>query len=109
MVPKQGGTSFHFVTDGIESALAQAREAAGDKDVAIGGGASAIQQFLNRSLLDELEIHVVPLLLGSGTRLFDGIDAEHVKLERLHVIDSPAVTHLRGSAPRSRPAVSFRR
>jgi dihydrofolate reductase len=94
-VPKQGGTSFHFVTDGIESALAQAREAAGDKDVAIGGGASAIQQVLNRSLLDELEIHVVPLLLGDGTRLFDGIDAERVKLERLHVIDSPAVTHLR--------------
>jgi dihydrofolate reductase len=94
-VTKQGGTSFHFVPDGIESALAQAKEAAGDKDVAIGGGASAIQQFLNSRLLDEIEIHVVPLLLGSGTRLFEGIDTQRVKLERLHVIDSPTVTHLR--------------
>jgi len=94
-VTKQGGTSFLFVPDGIESALAQAKEAAGDKDVAIGGGASAIQQFLNSRLLDEIEIHVVPLLLGSGTRLFEGIDTQRVKLERLHVIDSPTVTHLR--------------
>ena len=71
-VTKQGGTTFTFVTGGVEAALRQAREAAGDKDVAVGGGASAIQQCLEAGLLDELQIHLVPILLGSGVRPFDG-------------------------------------
>src|SRR3989440_4613361 len=68
-VQKQGGTSFAFVTDGIEAALEQARAAAADKDVYVGGGASVIQQYLNAGLVDELQVHVVPVLLGGGVRL----------------------------------------
>jgi dihydrofolate reductase len=94
-VTKQGGTTFTFVTGGVEAALRQAREAAGDKDVAVGGGASAIQQCLEAGLLDELQIHPVPILLGSGVRLFDGGGREDVALELTRVIDSPEVTHLR--------------
>lgn len=92
---KKGGTTFTFVTDGIESALAQARAAAGDKDVSIGGGASSIQQFLRAGLLDELQIHLVPVLLGDGIRLFDNLDGEPFELEKTRVVDSPGVTHLR--------------
>jgi dihydrofolate reductase len=92
---KQGGTTFTFVTDGIESALERAREAAGGKDVAIGGGASVAQQYLKAGLLDELHIHVTPLLLGDGVRLFeDHLGQEPRDLELVGVIDSPAVTHL---------------
>jgi dihydrofolate reductase len=87
-------TTFTFVTDGIESALAQAREAAGEKDVFIGGGAAIINQFLAARLLDELELHVVPILLGGGERLFDGVGPA-VKLEQVRVIDAPGVAHLR--------------
>jgi dihydrofolate reductase len=93
-VTKQGGTSFTFVTDGIEAALEQARAAAGSKDVHVGGGASVIRQYLKAGLLDELQVHVVPVLLGGGVRLFDGLD-EPVELEATRVISSPAVTHLR--------------
>jgi dihydrofolate reductase len=93
-VVKQGGTSFTFVTDGIEAAHEQARAAAGDKDVYVGGGASVIQQYLNAGLLDELQVHVVPVLLGGGVRLFDGLD-EPVEVEATRVVSSPAVTHLR--------------
>jgi dihydrofolate reductase len=93
-VSKQGGTTFTFVTDGIESALEQARTAAGEKDVAVGGGAKVAQQYLAAGLLDELQIHLVPVLLGDGVRLFE----DHLgrpQLECMRVIDSPAVTHLR--------------
>jgi dihydrofolate reductase len=93
-VEKQGGTSFTFVTDGLEAALEQARAAAGGKDVHVPGGASVIQQCLNAGVLDELQVHVVPVLLGGGTRLFDGLD-EPVELEATRVVCSPAVTHLR--------------
>jgi dihydrofolate reductase len=93
-VQKEGGTSFTFVTDGVESALSQARAAAGDKNVAVGGGALAIQEFLRAGLVDELELHVVPLLLGGGTRLFDGALGE-VAFEQIEVVSSPVVTHLR--------------
>ena len=94
-VTKQGGTSFTFVTDGIESALEEARAAAEEKDVAVAGGANVAQQYLNAGLLDELQIHVAPLLLGGGVRLFDNVDAERVRLEGTKAIESPAVTHLR--------------
>jgi dihydrofolate reductase len=88
-------TTFTFVTDGIESAIAQAREAAGGRDVQISGGASAIGQALGAGLLDELNIHVAPLLLGDGTPLFGDYPGPQVDLEVTRVIESPAVTHLR--------------
>jgi len=77
-----------------ESALAQAREAAGDKDVFIGGGASIINQYLAAGLVDEIELHVVPLLLGSGARLLEGVGPE-IKLEQLRAVEAPGVTHLK--------------
>jgi dihydrofolate reductase len=95
-VAKEGGTSYTFVTEGIESALEQAREAAGDKDVVVGGGANVAQQYLSAGLLDELHLHVVPILLGGGARLLDGVGTAPGKLERVSVIESPTgVTHLR--------------
>ena len=96
---KEGGTTFTFVSDGVESALEQARAAAGDKNVSVGGGANTIQQFLAAGLLDEIQIHLVPLLLGDGIRLFDRGSGQ-VELERTRVIDSPRVTHLRFSIAR---------
>ena len=91
---KDGGTTFAFVTDGVESAVEQAKAAAGDKNVSIGGGASIAQQCLRAGLLDELQIHVAPLLLGGGVRLFDDL-GEGIELEVTRVIESPGVTHLR--------------
>jgi dihydrofolate reductase len=87
-------TTFTFVTDGIETALERAREAAGDKDVFIGGGADAINQYLAAGLVDELELHVVPILLGSGERLFAGVGPD-LKLEELRAVEGPGVTHLK--------------
>ena len=87
-------TTFTFVTDGIESALAQAREAAAGKDVMLGGGADSINQYLAASLVDELDLHVAPLVLGGGARLFEGVGPE-VKLEQVRVVDAPGVTHLK--------------
>ena len=87
-------TTFTFVTDGIESALEQARAAAGDKDVFVGGGANVINEYLAAGLLDELELHVVPILLGGGARLFDGV-GPNVKLEELRTIEAPGVAHLK--------------
>ena len=89
-----GEGSFTFVTDGIEALLAQATEVAGDKDVLVAGGASLAQQYLAAGLLNELQIHVVPLFLGDGVRLFDRTDPA-VDLELTRVIESPTVTHLR--------------
>ncbi len=95
-VTKQGGTTFTFVTDGIESALEQARAAAGDKNVAVGGGANVAQQYMKAGLLDELQIHIAPVLLGDGVRLFeDHLGSERRRIECTRVIESPAVTHLR--------------
>jgi dihydrofolate reductase len=94
-LPMQGGTTFHFVTDGIESALAQARKAAGGKDVAIGGGARTVQQYLAAGLLDELELHVVPRLLGGGERLLANLDPTQVKLELVSTVGGPGVTHIK--------------
>jgi dihydrofolate reductase len=92
---KEGGTTFTFVNDGIESALEQARAAAGDKDVSVAGGANTIQQYLNARLIDEMQIHLVPLMLGGGIRLFDQVDPELVELEGTRVVESPGVTHLK--------------
>ena len=88
-----GGTTFTFVTDGIASALEQARTAAGDKDVAIAGGASAARQYLAAGILDELYLHIVPVVLGAGERLFE--DVGDPTLEPVKVVASPAVTHIK--------------
>lgn len=93
--PAKGSTNFIFVTHGIESALAQAKAAAGDKDVVIGGGANIAQQYLQAGLIDELYLHLVPMLLGAGTRLFDSMSTIPVPLESTGVIAATGVTHLR--------------
>src|SRR5205085_8932965 len=93
----QGGTTFTFVTDGIESALAQASAAAGDRDVAIAGGASTVNQYLAAGAINELRLHVVPLILGAGERLFDGVS--RIDLEPLDVRRTDLLTHLRYRVP----------
>jgi dihydrofolate reductase len=91
----RGGTTFTFVTDGLESAIEEARAAAAEKDVLVAGGASAIDQCLQAGRLDELQIHLVPVLLAGGVRLFDGVGPEPSRFELMRVLDSPLVTHLR--------------
>jgi dihydrofolate reductase len=92
-VQMQGGTSFHFVTDGIESALEQARAAAGDLDVSIAGGAGTVNQYLAAGLLEELYLHIVPVVLGAGERLL--VDVGNPTLEPIEVVPSPGVTHVK--------------
>jgi dihydrofolate reductase len=92
---RPGGTTFHFVNDGIESALRQAREVAGGKDIRIAGGAHAIVQYLNAGLVDEFSIALAPVFFGEGVRLFEGIDRRKVSPEIVEAIHSPLVTHLR--------------
>jgi dihydrofolate reductase len=91
----EGGTVFHFVTDGIESALRQAREAAGDADVRIGGGANAVNQYLAAGLIDELELHLVPMLLGDGARLFAGMGPDSPRFELVRTVAGADATHLK--------------
>ena len=91
---RPGGTTFHFVNDGIESALDQARAAAGDRDVRIAGGGETILEYLNAGLIDEFTIALSPVLFGTGVRLFEGVDAGRVALEPTRVESSPRVTHL---------------
>lgn len=91
----EGGNSFTFVTDGIESALARARDAAGGKDVTIGGGAEAIQQYLAAGLVDEMLLNVVPVLLGDGARLFANLGPDRAGFEQVEVVEAPGVAHLR--------------
>lgn len=91
----EGGTTFTFVTDGIEAALEKARRAAGGKDVSLAGGASAAQQYLAAGLVDEMEINVVPTLLGSGERLFDGVGDDLHGLELVRTVAARSVTHLK--------------
>jgi dihydrofolate reductase len=93
-VVKEGGTTFYFVNDGIESALEQARAAAEDKDVQLSGGGSVAQQYLQAQLLDELTIHVAPILLGGGVSLFGDLGANPPGLKLTKVVESPFVTHL---------------
>ena len=90
--PMDGGTTYYFVTDGIESAMAQARAAAGGGDVAIMGGATTINQYLAAGLIDELGLHIVPLILGAGTRLFEGVPP--LKLEQVKSRPARLVTHV---------------
>ncbi len=87
------GSPFTFVTDGVESAIRQAKQAAGDKDVVV-CTASILQQCLNLGLMDEIHIDVAPLLLGKGVRLFDHLNIEPIKLESIRVVEAPGVTHL---------------
>ncbi len=89
----QGGTTFHFVTDGIEAALERARAAAGDKDISVPGGASTAQQYLRAGLVDEINLHVVPVLLGRGERLFDNLDGGPEGFECVELVSSPAAAH----------------
>jgi len=91
---RPGGTTFHFVDDGIEAALDRAREAAGDRDVRIAGGGATILGYVNAGLVDEFTIALSPVLFGSGIRLFDGVDAGRVGLEQVRAEASPRVTHL---------------
>lgn len=90
---KEGGNSFTFVTEGVESALEQAKEAAGGKDISLGGGAEVAQQYLAAGLVDEMLLNVVPVLLGGGTRLFAGLGAES-GWEQVRAIEAPGVVHL---------------
>lgn len=92
-IVKTGGTSYIFVTDGIEAALQRAREAAGSQDIQVNGGADVAQQFLNAGLLDEVRLHLIPVILGAGTRLFDGVHTD-VRLVPREAQSHPAVTHL---------------
>jgi dihydrofolate reductase len=94
-VEMEGGTTFHFVTDGIEPALERARRSAGDQDVRLWGGAEAINQYLAAGLLDELELHIVPVLLGGGAQLFEGLGDAGVRLEQVRAVEAPGVTHVK--------------
>jgi len=94
-ITKQGGTTYYFNTEGIESTLKQAEEAAGGKDIMVLGGANAAQQYLKAGLLDEIHLHLVPVLLGEGIRLFENIGTEQINLEQMSVSDEPGVTHFR--------------
>ena len=96
-IAMKGGTTFHFVTDGIESALAQAYEAARGEDVMIGGGASTVQQYLRAGLLDEMHLVIVPILLGRGERLFANLDGAPKGMECEEFVASPSVAHVRFS------------
>lgn len=91
---RPGGTTFHFVNDGIEAALAKAREAAGARDVRIAGGGETILQYLNAGLVDEFSIALSPVLFGDGVRLFEGVDAARIALEPIRTEPSQRVTHL---------------
>ena len=89
------GSVYTFVTGGIERALEEAKAAAGDKDIAVMGGAEIGQQFIRAGLIDEISIPLVPVLLGSGTRMFEHFGDHHIQLETAGVIETPAATHLR--------------
>ena len=94
-LPMQGGTTYTFVADGIEAALERGRVAAGDKNVGIWGGANIIGQYLEAGLLDEMQIHLVPVLLGGGIRPFEDFNPEGIELRRATSIETPGATHIR--------------
>src|SRR6266571_8113279 len=112
VLERQGGTSFTFVTDGIEPAVSLARVAAGGKDVAVAGGGTLLRQVLAAGLLDELELHIVPVLLGDGMRLFDAslglCTRKGLELTPVRVVEAPATTHIRYTGvPRCDPMCYF--
>jgi dihydrofolate reductase len=90
-----GGTTFHFVSDGIESALTQARDAAQGRDVWLAGGASVANQYLAAQLVDEIDVSIAPLILGHGARLFEGLEGGALKLQQICAVDAPGVTHIK--------------
>jgi dihydrofolate reductase len=96
-LPTHGGTTYHFVTGGLETALADARAAAGEQDVGVWGGANIVTQYLHAGLLDEFQLHVIPILLGNGVRLFQDLNAAGIELGKTRSIDTPRATHLRFS------------
>src|SRR5688572_12272173 len=98
----QGGTTFHFVTEGIHAALERARGAARGKDINLGGGAEVIQQYLKAGLIDEMNVHAVPLLLGNGARLFEQTDGRQTEYECIRVVCSPAAAHYKYRLTRAR-------
>lgn len=99
-MPMQGGTTYTFVSTGIEDALEQAKAAAGDTNVAIFGGAGIVQAYLRAGLADELQLHLIPVLLHQGIRLFDHLDGKLIKLQKVRAIETPRATHLRLAFPR---------
>ncbi|GAB3751410.1 dihydrofolate reductase family protein [Microlunatus parietis] len=99
-VEMAGGTTYHFVTEGIEAALGQAKRSAGGKDVKLWGGGQIIGEYLAAGLLDELELHVVPRLLGGGSRIFDA-NVQGIELEQVRAVEAPGVTHLKYRVTRS--------
>lgn len=88
-------TALHFVSDGIESALAQAKDAAGERDVWLAGGASVVNQYLVARLVDEIDVSIAPVILGAGSRLFEGLEGGTSKLEQIRAVDAPGVTHIK--------------
>ena len=90
-----GGTTFHFVGDGIKSALTQAQDAAAGRDVWLAGGASVVNQYLAAGLVDEIDVSIAPLILGAGARLFDGLDGGTLALTQIRAVDAPGVTHIK--------------
>jgi dihydrofolate reductase len=99
-IPMRGGTTYFFVSTGIEDAIAQAKDAAGDKDVGLFGGAAVFRACFQAGLVDEMLIHVVPVLLHRGVRLFEGLDGTATKLEKTRAVETPNATHLRFVVPR---------
>ncbi|MEU3274356.1 dihydrofolate reductase family protein [Saccharomonospora sp. NPDC006951] len=97
-LPMKGGTTFHFVTGGIEAALAEAKAAAGDRDISIAGGASTVNQYLAAGVIDELDLYIAPVLVGEGERLFAGVG--DLDLEPTHVRATDLVTHISYRFPR---------
>jgi dihydrofolate reductase len=91
----QGGTTFEFVTDGIESALARAKDAAQGADVSLAGGASVVNQYLAAGLVDEIDLSISPIVLGGGERLFEGLERGFLELTQVRAVDAPGVTHIK--------------
>jgi dihydrofolate reductase len=94
-LPMEGGTTFHFVTDGIESALERARDSAGDRNILLAGGANVANQYLAANLLDEVDLSIVPVLLKDGERLFEDLGDREIELEQVDAVEAPGVTHVR--------------
>ncbi len=91
----RGGTTFHFVSDRIESALAQASAAAEGQDIWLAGGASVVNQYLAARLVDEIDVSIAPVILGNGERLFAGLESDSLRLKQIRAVDAPGVTHIK--------------